>query len=59
MKVFCIRSGDHCAKTLPLIIKEKAYLRLSTYVYNTKSDIDKVVKAIANGGDFLDGFFTV
>ncbi|MFN4245926.1 MAG: cysteine desulfurase [Brevinematia bacterium] len=42
-----IRSGHHCAQPfLNRIGASEGVARISTYIYNTKSDIDKVVEAI-------------
>ena len=47
-----VRSGWFCAKYLENIL-ERPLIRVSLHLYNNKSDIDKLVKAIKNGGDFL------
>ncbi len=54
----CVRAGDHCAKLLILKTNTPAYVRISTYFYNTKKEVDMLIDAIKNGGDFLGGFFT-
>ncbi len=54
----CVRAGDHCAKLLISKTKTPTYVRISTYLYNTKQEIDILVAGIKNGGDFLGGFFT-
>lgn len=48
-----VRSGIFCAHYLKNLMKEKSFLRVSLGIYNTKEDIDKLVKALKNGGDFL------
>lgn len=44
----CVRAGNHCAK----LLREKLYInstcRLSFYLYNTKEEIDYLVKVLQN-----------
>lgn len=40
-----VRSGNHCAKILHEIIGTDATVRASLYLYNTRDDIDRAVKA--------------
>ncbi len=47
-KNICIRAGSHCAKILHEIIKDKNTCRVSLSIYNTKKDLDILVKALAN-----------
>lgn len=56
-KGIAVRSGQHCAKILPEFLDEIATCRASIYFYTTKEDIDKLVDALKNGGDFLDAYF--
>ncbi len=43
-----IRAGHHCAMPLVVdILKKPALSRMSFYIYNNESDIDKVIEAIA------------
>lgn len=56
-KGIAVRSGEHCAKMLHNIIKEKATVRMSAYFYTSKEEIDIFVDALANGGDILDAYF--
>lgn len=44
----CVRAGNHCAKMLKDELKIKNTVRASLYFYNTKEDIDKIVKALSN-----------
>ncbi len=44
----CIRAGNHCAKILQDEIKIKNTCRVSLYFYNTKEDIDYLVKVLSN-----------
>ena len=56
-KGIACRSGQHCAKLLHHFIKELATVRMSMYFYTTKEDIDALVEALKNGGNFLDAYF--
>lgn len=51
------RSGLHCAKLLDKFLKEHATVRASLAFYNTKEDIDALVEALKEGGNFLDAYF--
>ena len=42
----CLRAGNHCAKLLNNVIKEKNTLRCSFYFYNTKEEIDKMINLL-------------
>ena len=53
-KNIILRSGNHCAKMLHDNGGDFSSIRVSLGAYNTKEDIDKLVEAINNGGDFLD-----
>lgn len=44
----CVRAGNHCAKMVKHIINIKNTVRISLYFYNTKEDIDSLVKALKN-----------
>jgi len=44
----CVRSGSHCAKILKDEIKIKNTCRVSLYFYNTKEEIDYLVKVLSN-----------
>ena len=50
----CIRAGHHCAQLIMKWLAQPATLRASIYLYNTKSDIDKFIKATKTARDFLD-----
>ena len=56
-KGIAVRSGQHCAKMLNDFLGCAATVRMSTYLYTTKEDIDAFVDAVINGGDFLDAYF--
>ncbi len=51
------RSGQHCAKILTKRLKTYATVRASLYFYNTKEEVDALVKACKEGGNFLDAYF--
>lgn len=57
----CVRSGTFCAKLLPETVNVEVTVRVSFYIYNNETDVDKLVKAlkkgINEGGDFLNEFF--
>ena len=44
----CVRAGNHCAKILKDEIKVTNTCRVSIYLYNTKEDVDALVKALDN-----------
>lgn len=56
-KGIAVRSGNHCAKILKNQINEIATVRASFYFYTTKEDIDALVAALKEGGNFLDAYF--
>ena len=56
-KGIACRSGQHCAKVLNDFLKTPATVRMSTYLYTTKEEIDIFVDALLNGGDILDAYF--
>ena len=45
-KKICIRAGNHCAQPLLRFLNLDSTLRISFGVYNTKEDIDALVKAL-------------
>lgn len=47
-KNICIRAGSHCAKLLHEVIIDKNTCRISLGIYNTKKDIDILIKALDN-----------
>lgn len=47
----CVRSGNHCAQPLLRYMNLDSTCRASLYVYNTKEDIDRLVKAIIKTRD--------
>ena len=42
----CVRSGNHCAQPLLRYLGIDSTCRASFYFYNTKEDVDKLVKAL-------------
>lgn len=48
-----VRSGVFCAQYLKHIVNNPL-IRLSIHIYSNKEDIDKFVKEVKKGGDFLD-----
>lgn len=44
----CVRAGNHCSKLVKNIINVKNTVRVSLYFYNTKEEIDELVKALNN-----------
>ena len=44
----CVRAGNHCAKILKDEIKVTNTCRVSIYLYNTKDDVDALIKALDN-----------
>lgn len=52
-KGICIRAGHHCAQPLMNRMKVPATARISFAIYNTKSDIDALIKALIEIKEFL------
>lgn len=48
-----VRSGTFCSPLIQQVTKRNSYIRISLAVYNNKKDIDTLIEAIKNGGDFL------
>ncbi len=44
----CVRAGNHCAKILQDEFKIKNTCRISLYFYNTKEEIDYLIKVLKN-----------
>lgn len=42
----CVRSGNHCAQPLMRFLGIDSTCRASFYIYNTKDDVNKLVKAL-------------
>lgn len=56
-KGIAVRSGEHCDKMLGEYLGTKSTVRLSTYLYTTKEEIDAFCDALLAGGDILDAYF--
>ena len=56
-KGIAVRTGQHCAKMLPLFLGTPATVRVSLYFYSTKDEIDTLVEYLKTGGNFLDAYF--
>ncbi len=52
-----VRAGQHCAKILDQFLGVTNTVRASLYLYNTKEDVDALVRVAKKGDDFLDAFF--
>lgn len=44
----CVRAGNHCAKVLKEEINVKNTVRISLGLYNTKEEVDTLIKALKN-----------
>jgi cysteine desulfurase/selenocysteine lyase len=42
----CVRAGHHCAEPLHGLYNIPASLRMSLYIYNTKTDIDRFFETL-------------
>lgn len=56
-KNIVIRAGANCVKMKNDIYSQVNALRVSLHFFNTKEDIDKLVKELIDGGDFIDALF--
>ncbi len=56
-KGIAVRTGQHCAKMLPIFLGTPATVRASIYFYTTKEEIDCLVETLKTGGNFLDAYF--
>jgi len=56
-KGIAVRTGQHCAKMLPIFLGTPATVRVSFYFYTTKEEIDYLVETLKTGGNFLDAYF--
>lgn len=52
-----VRSGQHCAKILPEVLKTQGTVRASFYLYNTEEDVKALIEACNTAEDFLDAYF--
>lgn len=53
-KGIAVRAGHHCAQPLMRFLKVPATARASFYIYNTKADVDALVKGIVAAKEFFD-----
>ena len=49
----CVRSGNHCAQPLLRYLGVDSTCRASFYIYNTKEDVDKLVKSLNKAYDMF------
>ena len=56
-KGIAVRSGQHCAKMIDSLTGVPATVRMSTYLYTSKEEIDIFIENLLNGGDILDAYF--
>ena len=52
----CVRSGNHCAQPLMRFLGIDSTCRASFYIYNTKEDVDKLVKALDKAYDMFKNY---
>ena len=52
----CLRAGHHCAQLLTKWLGVNGTLRASFYIYNTKEDVDKFIKAVEENVKFFSQF---
>ncbi len=50
----CVRAGNHCTKMVKDEIKVKNTCRISLYLYNTKSEIDKLIEVLKESKKIYD-----
>ena len=56
-KGIAVRSGQHCAKMIDNVLHVPATVRMSTYLYTSKEEVDALIENLINGGDILDAYF--
>ena len=49
----CVRSGNHCAQPLMRFLGIDSTCRASFYFYNTKEDVDRLIKALKKAYDMF------
>ncbi len=49
----CVRAGNHCAKILKEDLQVKNTCRVSFYFYNTKEEIDEVIRVLKRSKDIF------
>ena len=55
----CVRSGNHCAQPLMRYLGIDSTCRASFYFYNTKEDVDKLVKALNKAYEMFKKYIKV
>ena len=55
----CVRSGNHCAQPLLRYIGIDSTCRASFYLYNTKEDVDKLIKGLNNAYNMFKKYIMV
>lgn len=50
----CVRAGSHCAKILKDELGIKNTVRISLYFYNTKDEIDELIKVLKNDNILIE-----
>ena len=53
----CIRAGHHCAQPLMKWLSQTATIRVSFYLYNTKEEVDALVRATKKAKEFFNHVF--
>ena len=54
----CVRSGNHCAQPLMRYLGIDSTCRASFYFYNTKEDVDRLVKALNKAYNMFKNYIT-
>lgn len=52
----CVRSGNHCAQPLMRYLNIDSTCRASFYLYNTKEDVDRLIKGIEKAYNIFSKF---
>jgi cysteine desulfurase/selenocysteine lyase len=55
----CVRSGNHCAQPLMRYMGIDSTCRASFYFYNTKEDVDRLVKALNKAYDMFKKYIKI
>lgn len=56
-KGIIVRSGANCVKMKNELYSQTKSIRVSLHFFNTKEEIDKLVKELIDGGDFINALF--
>ena len=57
-KSIYVRAGKFCAQMLSKLPNfANSYIRVSLSIYNNKEDINKLISALKEGGDFIEFLF--